>query len=107
MLKQVNATPSLPQGFQEINVFAFSSLVQALIREMVDYAYRLNKVLPEDGSEAMAGPLPLAQYAKASLPTAASYNGAMIFVTDDVGGSTPAFSDGTNWRRVADRNIIS
>jgi hypothetical protein len=48
----------------------------------------------------------LRSYAKASLPSAATA-GIMIFVTDDVGGSTPAFSDGTNWRRVADRAVIS
>lgn len=45
-------------------------------------------------------------YAKASLPSA-SVAGAMIYVTDDVGGATPAFADGTNWRRTADRNVIS
>lgn len=53
------------------------------------------------------GPLVMPSFAKASLPTAANYTGGMIFVTDDIGGSTPAFSDGTNWRRVADRNVIS
>jgi hypothetical protein len=52
-------------------------------------------------------PVLLPQYAKAALPTASTNTGAMIFVSDDVGGSTPAFSDGTNWRRVADRAIVS
>ena len=33
--------------------------------------------------------------------------GAMIFVTDEVGGAVPAFSDGTDWRRVTDRAVIS
>lgn len=49
----------------------------------------------------------LKSYAKASLPSAANFAQGMIWVPDDIGGSTPAFSDGTNWRRVADRNIIS
>jgi hypothetical protein len=31
----------------------------------------------------------------------------IIFVTDETGGAVPAFSDGTNWRRVTDRNIVS
>lgn len=44
-------------------------------------------------------------YAKASLPVGVS--GGMIFVTDDVGGPTMAFFDGSDWRRVADRAIIS
>lgn len=51
-------------------------------------------------------PIELPRYAKANLPSATK-PGEMIFVNDDVGGSTPAFSDGTNWRRVADRAIIA
>jgi len=31
----------------------------------------------------------------------------MVMVTDESGGVVPAFSDGTNWRRVTDRAIIS
>lgn len=31
----------------------------------------------------------------------------MVMVSDETGGRVPAFSDGTNWRRVTDRNIIS
>lgn len=45
-------------------------------------------------------------YAKASLPSA-SQAGKIIFVSDEVGGATIAFSDGTNWRRVSDRAIVS
>ena len=33
--------------------------------------------------------------------------GSQVFVTNEVGGSIPAFWDGTNWRRVTDRAIIS
>ena len=33
--------------------------------------------------------------------------GQMLFVTDETGGAVPAFSDGTNWRRVTDRQIVS
>jgi hypothetical protein len=40
------------------------------------------------------------------LPTA-STPGMMIFVINETGGSVPAFSDGTNWRRVTDRAIVS
>jgi hypothetical protein len=45
-------------------------------------------------------------YPKDRLPTAAQA-GILIFVPDEAGGSTFAFSDGTNWRRVADRAIVS
>jgi len=48
----------------------------------------------------------LPSYTVATLPSAATA-GAMLFVTDETGGSVPAFSDGTNWRRVTDRSIVS
>jgi len=37
----------------------------------------------------------------------ANPEGQMIFVSDESGGSVIAFSDGQNWRRITDRNIIS
>jgi hypothetical protein len=43
---------------------------------------------------------------KLALPSP-STPGRLIYVSNDVGGAVVAFSDGTNWRRVTDRNIIS
>lgn len=45
-------------------------------------------------------------YTVATLPSAATA-GQMIYVSDESGGAVIAFSDGTNWRRMTDRNIIS
>lgn len=42
----------------------------------------------------------------AGLPNA-GVPGQMIYVSDESGGATMAFSDGTNWRRIQDRAIIS
>ncbi len=42
----------------------------------------------------------------ASLPSA-SDAGCVIYVSDETGGAVLAFSDGTNWRRVTDRAIVS
>lgn len=54
------------------------------------------------------GVVRLAQIAVASLPSAATKTaGAMVYVTDEAGGAIPAFSDGTNWRRVSDRAVVS
>jgi len=33
--------------------------------------------------------------------------GQMIYVSDETGGSVMAFSDGTNWRRITDREVVS
>jgi hypothetical protein len=46
-------------------------------------------------------------FAKAGLPAAASYQYMHVFITDEAGGAILCFSDGTNWRRVTDRNIVS
>jgi len=33
--------------------------------------------------------------------------GQMLFVTDEVNGSAPAFYDGSNWKRLSDNQIVS
>lgn len=45
-------------------------------------------------------------YTVATLPSA-SVAGKQIFVSDETGGAVMAFSDGTNWRRVTDRAVVS
>ena len=42
----------------------------------------------------------------ASLPNAAQ-PGQMIYVSNETGGAVMAFSDGSNWRRITDRAIVS
>jgi len=49
----------------------------------------------------------LLTYTVATVPAAATYPRGLIYVSNESGGATPAFSDGTNWRRVADRAVIS
>lgn len=48
----------------------------------------------------------LPSYTANALPSA-SVAGAMIYVTNETGGPVPAFADGTNWRRVTDRAIVT
>ena len=52
-------------------------------------------------------PVRLPSYTVASLPNAAANVGSLIYVSNASGGSIPAFSDGTNWRRVDNRNVVS
>jgi len=49
----------------------------------------------------------LDSFTVATLPDAGAYEGAMVYCSDETGGSVPVFSDGTNWRRVTDRAIAS
>jgi hypothetical protein len=49
----------------------------------------------------MTGPLALATYTVATVPTAASYTGDLIYVSNGAAGNpVVAFSNGTNWLRV-------
>lgn len=55
----------------------------------------------------MNGPIQLKTYTVATVPSASTYARGQIYVSNETGGATPAFSDGTNWRRYADRAIVS
>ena len=73
--------------------------------------------LEHDGTNAIlsttAGILNMSQavglksYTVATVPAASVGAGATIYVSDESGGAVLAYSDGTNWRRVTDRAIIS
>lgn len=55
-----------------------------------------------------AGTIPvLASFTLATMPTASTYLGGIIFVSDLTGGPAPCYSDGTNWRRFSDNSIAS
>lgn len=47
----------------------------------------------------------LQSFVKTELP--AGTTGDLIYVSNESGGAVPAFFDGTNWRRVTDRAIVS
>lgn len=51
-------------------------------------------------------PMHLKSYTVAGLPAVPGAS-SMIYVSDETGGAIPAFSDGTNWRRVSDRAIVA
>ena len=53
------------------------------------------------------GPVRVKGYAVAGVPSAAAAAGQIIYVSDEAGGAVLAFSDGSNWRRVTDRAVIS
>lgn len=52
-------------------------------------------------------PWQLPSYTVSGVPAAADWEGHIIYVSNETGGKTIAFSDGTNWRRAQDRNVIS
>lgn len=54
----------------------------------------------------VAGPIRVGSVTVSALPAAAAA-GQIVYVTDETGGPVLAFSDGTNWRRVTDRSVVS
>jgi hypothetical protein len=68
---------------------------------------KTNPLHPLDiaGDAMLSGVLYLGTYTVSTLPTATVRG--FIFVSDETGGATTAFSDGTNWRRSQDRAIVS
>ena len=46
-------------------------------------------------------------YTVSTLPTASAYPRGVIYVSNETGGATLAFSDGSVWRRVQDRAQVS
>lgn len=54
-----------------------------------------------------SGVVPLKKFVMARLPPASKHVGGMIYISDEAGGATPAFSDGVDWRRVSDRAVVS
>jgi len=54
------------------------------------------------------GSVKLESYTVAGVPSASTHGaGAMIYVSDETGGATMAFSDGTNWKRCSDLATVS
>ena len=68
-----------------------------LIRELRDLTSRLRTLETQDT---------LNTYTVATLPSVTGRE-KTILVSDETGGFTMAFTDGTNWRRVQDRSIVS
>lgn len=73
-----------------------------------DYAFvrsGATRLTMQSGAVVAAVPLQNASYTVATVPTATAAR--QIYVSDETGGATLAFADGTNWRRVQDRAVVA
>ncbi len=111
MAKKLPDTPALPKqtglGSTQAIAAYLLVMVRVLTNILTQISYRINRVLSVDGTDGMTGPLVVKIFTVATVPTAADWTQGIIFVSDETGGATLAFSDGTNWRRVQDRAIVS
>lgn len=102
---KVNPSPQLPRPFgPDLKLWAVN-MVQQLSDILQQDATSINQLVT--AGQAPSNPVLLPTFLKTTLPVAADWKNALIIVSNDAGGLTVAFSDGTNWRRVQDRNIIS
>lgn len=109
MARKVSERPALPSPPRDARgIFGWAtSLLRALYSVFQEHGQRINSNLPLDGDSAMEAPLALQQLAIADLPSASDWEGALVYVTDDTGGATPAYSDGTDWRRLRDDAVVT
>lgn len=111
MANRLPATPNIPSPStyrDQRGVLSYLvALQRSLIQNFSEVAKAVNVALFIDGSTPMSRPLVGAVYLKADLPAAADWPGGWVNVSNEAGGYVPAFSDGTNWRRVNDRAIVS
>lgn len=86
-----------PYHVQDVSSFVWKSWFNSLFNRIGNFVFGLNGL------------------SKTNLPAAADWGSnistmpfsGLIYVYDESGGPTLAFSDGTNWRRVQDRAIVS
>lgn len=66
-----------------------------------------NGDLIQSGAIRSGGPVRPGSFTVATLPAATDHAGSLVDVVDESGGRTLAMSDGTAWRRVHDRAVVS
>lgn len=76
------------------------------LENALDYITMLVQQVDELIRSQSVGPT-LPGHTVATLPSALSGTPAIIFVNDAAGGGVVCFSDGTNWRRIDTRAIVS
>lgn len=77
-----------------------------LVTDLVDQEADLGSIVT--GGSIYPDQFVLPSYTVAQLANLAAVPaGSMVFCSDESGGSVPAFADGTNWRRVTDRAVVS
>jgi hypothetical protein len=113
-MDRIPATPALAKPQQITSKGGLEAYTTSLYRDLfnmfIRIASRLNAVLPKDGSEPFTGPPQLETSTVAELTSlwpAATHPRGLLYCSNETGGATIVFSDGTNWRRVQDRAIAS
>lgn len=90
--------PQIPDPTDTVSPGGLAYYLSFTAKRVTEFLYRLsqraNATLPEDGSERMTGPLPLATFTTGSLPSATAYYDSLVF---DATTNAPKYSDGSSW----------
>lgn len=60
-----------------------------------------------NGSNKFTALVQAPSFTVATVPAASAFVGGIIYVSNESGGAQPAFSDGSQWRRMSDRAVIT
>ena len=89
------------------SMFAVSAY-ETMFGPTVDGVYDLARSSYRMRHGYFSGAVRVGSYTVGTVPSASALGaGASIYVSNETGGAVIAFSDGTNWRRVTDRTVIS
>lgn len=91
---------------QETSYSTQGNFSPTTLEDALDYI----TMLVQQNSELLSGGtgvLRMRSVALADLPSALTAAPALLYVRDAAGGGIPCFSDGTNWRRVDNREIVA
>ena len=76
---------------------------QAFLSALLNLVANISQLVQKTGTLNVLQSYTVAQ----ALALTGQATGQMIYVTNETGGAVPAFFDGTTFRRVTDRNVIS
>ena len=96
-----------PRDRQFVSVTKDPTSGKLTARILVEWDAFLNALINAVNAVSQNGIVNHKAYTVATVPSASDNAGRSIYVTDETGGPTLAFSNGTNWLRYSDGATIS
>lgn len=97
MAKKVFTPPIQLRPPQTLNgvITYLSDYTRSVFQAFNEIGFRINDVLPKDGTEQMEAPLPLQTVTAAQVGSLGLIAGEMVYVSDAAPGALPAIAVGT------------
>lgn len=106
MAKRISARAPHLVWSEEQDANTFNRILERVLREIIT---RVKRATDNHASilEGASDPIKFPSYTVATLPNAASWEQGIIYVSDESGGATLAFSNGSNWLRLRDNAVVT